>query len=197
LDFTERVRCPRPSLRAPFKTLPRRQDASKSSNRYFLKKISVNQITIPILHLACRQYHQMIKAGISKNNAIRLLEIFEDSYARQYKGGEGRFNVLRAKDIPLWSKAARKYRKGIMSGKLKPKDYVRVEHGTPRRSFADKILALYKKKKLYKKPVNTLVDKKWELAMITLKEDARLNQGFRTMAMKTPRERWHSVGIKF
>ena len=162
-----------------------------------MKKTSVNLITIPQLQLACRQYHQLLKAGISKNYAIRLLELFADQYARQYKGGAGRFNVLRARDIPLWSKAARKYKKGIVIGKLKPRDYVRVEHGTPRRSFADKILVLYKKKKLTEKHVNSLVDNKWELAVITLKEDARLNKGFRTKALNTPRDRWRSVGIKF
>lgn len=162
-----------------------------------LMKESVNQINIKHLRLACRHYYEMRKAGITKNWAIRTLELFVDNYARQYTGGKGRFNVLRAKDITLWSKKARKYKNGIIIGKLKAGNLVRVEHGTPRRSFAEWVINLDEKGKLNSRSVNHLVDTKWELAVITLQEDGRLNESSRIKPFDSPRKRWASVGIKF
>jgi hypothetical protein len=79
----------------------------------------------------------------------------------------------------------------------KPKDYFRVEHGTPRRGFALMVLDLYRKDKMSAKTMATLVERHWKLAVITLEEDERLNKIARSKTFKTPRERWKATGIKF
>jgi len=173
---------------------PRRQRLKKPHR--MKETLSRNLITIPQLELGCRHVDEMLKAGLTENFAIRLLELFTDSYARQHEGGKGVFSPLHVRNICLWSKAARKLKK--KSPNLKPKDYLRVEHGTPRRAFARKILALYREKKLNEKSVNNLVRRYWKLAVITLSEDEKLNKaGFRSKIFAAPGKRWAAGKIAF
>jgi hypothetical protein len=79
----------------------------------------------------------------------------------------------------------------------KPRDYFRVEHGTPRRGFAREILKLYGTDELNEKAVKELVDRRWKLAVITLSEDQHLNKTARSQMFPTPEERWRAAGMEF
>jgi hypothetical protein len=72
-----------------------------------------------------------------------------------------------------------------------------VEHGTPRRSFARKVLKLYQRDNLNAKTMAKLIKRYWKLAVITLEEDERLNKVARSKIFKTPEERWAAAGIAF
>lgn len=159
------------------------------------KPKSRNLITLPQLRLACRHVDEMLKEGLTENFAIRLLELFSDSYARQHIGGRGIFTPLHSRDIDLWSRAARKLKRNKPD--LKPRDYLRVEHGTPRRGFARKVLELYRGKNLNEKSIQKIVRRYWKIAVITLDEDAKLNKMARSKMFSKPEMRWAAAGIKF
>lgn len=74
---------------------------------------------------------------------------------------------------------------------------MRVEHGTPRRGFARKLLALYQKNELTAATMVELVDRDYRLAVITLEEDQYLNRIARSKMFDTPEERWAAAGIEF
>ncbi len=159
------------------------------------KAESKNQISIAQLKLGCRHVLEMRRAGFTENFAIRLLELFADSYARHHAGGTNRFAPLSAKHVRLWSVDARKLRgrcERVGYGKL-----VRVEHGTPRRAFARHVLELHKKACLDAAHMKKLVKQYWEVAVITLEEDRGLNRIARSKMYDSPRKRWAAAGIKF
>lgn len=155
-----------------------------------IKKQSKNQPTIEQLHMACRHISEMKKVGVTMNHAIRLLELLADVYAKLLNGGSA--SPHSAKQVKLWSLAARKFEYS------KPyRNYVLVEHGTPRRAFAMMVLRLYSKGKLNKHEMNKLVKKYWKLAVITLEEDSKLGRIARSKMYKTPDLRWKAAGIRF
>jgi len=160
-----------------------------------IKTSSKNLITIPQLKLACRHVKEMEDAGMTENFAIRGLELFADAYARQSLGGRGRFQPLHVRHIDLWSKAALKMKKRFP--KRRPLEYLRVEHGTPRREFARLVLNLYKKNRLTDLTVKHLVQRYWKLAVITLEEDGRLNKVARKTMLSSPWKRWAKAKIRF
>ncbi len=153
------------------------------------KKKSKNQPTIKHLHIVCRHVGEMEKAGITENHAIRILELLTDIYAKLYMGGSATPHHI--SQVKLWSIKAKKLQKRY------PKVKLRVEHGTPRRGFARKVLNFYRRKKLTKKTMNMLVKKYWKLAVITIDEDYRLNKIARSSIFKTPEARWQAAGIRF
>ena len=155
--------------------------------------MSRNAVSIKHLKLACRHVDEMVRAGVTENHAIRILELFVDVYSKLYKGGSA--TPHNAHQVKLWSIEAKKLQR--KSPKLKPKDCLVVEHGTPRRAFARKVLELYKKKKLTEKSMNKLVNRYWMLAVITIEEDCRLNKIARTKMHASPMERWAAAEIKF
>lgn len=157
------------------------------------RAVSRNSITMDQLSLACRHVKEMIAAGVTENLAIRTLERFADVYAKLLKGGSA--TPHHVSQVELWSVKARNLRKQKPKGK--PKDLFRVEHGTPRREFARKVLTLYQKKKLNKVSMQRLVHRYWKLAVITLEEDRRLNKVARSRMYATPEKRWSAAGIKF
>ena len=157
------------------------------------EKASRNTVTIDQLALACRHFEEMIAAGVTENGAIRILELFADVYAKVHMGGSATPHHVR--QVSLWSVRAIKVRDRMPDAK--PRDYFRVEHGTPRRGFARKVLDLYRKKKLSARTMTKLVERYWKLAVITLEEDQRLNKIARSKTFKTPEERWAAAGIKF
>jgi hypothetical protein len=75
--------------------------------------------------------------------------------------------------------------------------YLRVEHGTPRRHFARLVLDAFKKRKLTRTWMNRHCDKRWKAAVITHAEDKRLSEGGRSTLLKTPDARWAAANIKF
>lgn len=156
-------------------------------------RMSKNRITIEQLALACKHVDEMMSLGVSENLAIRTLEIFADVYANMAHGGSA---VPHAADrVQLWSIEAKKLKD------QHPNDprglHVRVEHGTPRRSFARDVLSLYKSDNLTDQAMLSLATMSWKLAVITLEEDVRLNKLARSRAASSPVERWKMAGISF
>ena len=154
------------------------------------KKPSKNKPTIKQLRMMCRHVDEMEKEGMTINHAIRILELSTDIYAKLLKGGSA--SPHNAGQVKLWSLAAHKFKN------FRPyANYVRVEHGTPRREFARLVLKLYHKNKLNEHEIDNLVKKYWKLAVITLSEDRKLNKIARSEMYKTPKLRWKVAGIRF
>ncbi len=156
-------------------------------------KASKNDITINQLVLACRHFEEMVESGVTRNMAIRTLELFADVYAKLLMGGGA--TPHHVDQVELWSVKARRVRDRIPNAK--PRNYFRVEHGTPRRVFALKVLELYRKGKLNAKNMAKLTEQHWKLAVITLEEDEHLNKVARSASFNTPEERWARAKIEF
>jgi hypothetical protein len=156
-------------------------------------KASNNAVTVEHLAPACRHFEEMLAAGVSENGAIRTLEFFADVYAKVHSGGSATPHHVR--QVSLWSVRAIEVRERMPTAK--PREYFRVEHGTPRRAFARKVLELYWKEELTSKSMPNLVKRYWKLAVITLEEDERLNKIARCKSFKSPDRRWAAAGIKF
>ena len=157
--------------------------------------VSKNQISLEHLEIACRHVEELIKAGVTKNLAIRSLEIFADVYAKLHTGSSA--TPHHVKQVTHWSKAARKMARENPDVAARPGGFLRVEHGTPRRAFASQVLSLYQTGKLSSRTMNALVRKKWKLAVITLEEDRELNRIARSVPSATPDERWRLAKITF
>jgi len=156
--------------------------------------VSKNRPTIEHLAIACRHVHELIAAGVTENHAIRTLELFTDVYAKLLNGGSATPHHVSQIPKSQWSVAARAAFDA--NPKAKPKDSLRVEHGTPRRAFARKVLKLFDRDELNEATMAALVSKWWKLAVITLDEDARLNRMARS-TVTSPEERWRAAGISF
>ncbi|MBP9759775.1 MAG: hypothetical protein KBD24_00210 [Candidatus Pacebacteria bacterium] len=158
------------------------------------KRTSVNQPTIDQLGLLCRHVDEMKQAGLTENFAIRILEVVADVYAKLLHGGSATPHF--AEHVDVWSLAATRAKK--MNPDRGYGEYLRVEHGTPRRAFANLILDLYHEGKLTNQTVDELVRNYWKLAVITLGEDQMLAKGkLRSKMCVTPEERWAMAGIRF
>jgi hypothetical protein len=155
--------------------------------------VSKNAITIDQLRLACHHVEEMIAAGVTENLAIRTLELFADVYAKLHMGGNA--SPHHVGQVKLWSIKATRLRNTIPGAK--PKDHFRVEHGTPRRGFARKLLSLYQRNELNATTMVELVERDYKLAVITLEEDQHLNRIARSKIFDTPEERWAAAGIEF
>ena len=157
------------------------------------KRKSKNQPTVKHLHIVCRHVGEMEKAGITENHAIRILELLTDVYAKLMNGGSASPHSVN--QVSLRSIAALHWLRN--NPKIKPGGYLVVEHGTPRRGFARKVLNLYRRKKLNEKTMDILVKKHWKLAVITVNENNRLNKIARSSIFKTPEARWQAARIRF
>jgi len=157
------------------------------------EKASRNAVTVDHLALACRHFEEMVDAGVTENGAIRTLELFADVYAKVHSGGSA--TPHHVSQVDLWSLEAKKLRERFPEAR--PRDCYRVEHGTPRRGFARKVLELYREDRLSEKAMVRLVKRYWKLAVITLEEDRELNKVARSKTFETPEERWAAAGIKF
>lgn len=132
---------------------------------------------------------------MTENHAIRILELLSDFYAKLARGGPAAPHHVKHVPTKQWSLAARKALDGDPD--LKPKDHLRVEHGTPRRGFARMVLELYDQDTLTEENMAALVNQYWKLAVITVDEDARLSRFARSKVYATPDERWAAAGISF
>lgn len=155
--------------------------------------VSRNAVTIAQLELACRHTEEMMAAGVTENMAIRTLELFVDVYAKLHIGGAA--SPHHVDDVKLWSVDALRLRNRMPNAK--PRSHFRVEHGTPRRAFARTVLNLYQKNDLSRKTMAELIEREYKLAVITLKQDRRLNRIARSKKFDTPEERWAAAGIEF
>ena len=158
-------------------------------------KVSKNHLTIDQLTLACRHVDEMIEAGVTENLAIRTLELFTDVYAKILQGGSA--TPHHVSQVKTWSLKAQKLREALPGAMDNPGRYFRVEHGTPRRSFARKVRQLYQRNKLTARGVAKLVERDYKLAVITLDEDKQLNKLARSKVSSTPAKRWSAAGIEF
>lgn len=150
--------------------------------------MSKNAVTIDQLGIACQNVLDLIAAGMSENLAIRNLEQFANIYAklRQY----GHVNPDHASQFERWSVAAIE---AELANPGRPYgEYLRVEHGTPRRQFARMVLGGFEAGQLTPEWLDDLCDRKWRVAVITHEEDRRLN---RSKACDDPEERWKQAGI--
>jgi hypothetical protein len=154
--------------------------------------MSKNKPTIRQLELLCRHIIELEQAAMTENHAIRTLELVADIYAKTHKGGKA--SVHKAKDVPenQWSLAALEARRNNPS--VADGTFLRVEHGTPRRTFARKVRELHAKGALNEEAMKALADNYWHLAVLTHAEDRLLR---RKDTHESPQERWAAVGIKF
>jgi hypothetical protein len=157
--------------------------------------VSKNQLTVDHLRIACRHVQELVDAGVTENLAIRTLELFTDVYAKLLNGGSATPHHVLQIPREQWSEAAREL--WHKSPRLKPRDYLRVEHGTPRRAFARMVLELYRTNDFSEPSLARLVKTYWKLAVITLDEDSRLNQLARSKPFSSPDERWQHANISF
>lgn len=155
--------------------------------------MSKNALSIDHLKLACRHVEEMMEAGVTENLAIRTLELFVDVYAKLHNGGSA--TPHHVNQVKLWSIKASKLRDALPDAK--PMTYFRVEHGTPRRGFARKVLNLCLENRLTARTMSNLIARDYRLAVITVDEDRTLNKIARSKAFDTPEERWAAAGIDF
>ena len=154
--------------------------------------MSINALTVDQLTLMCRQVDELLAAGITLNLAIRTLETAADAAAKNMILGNASPHSARQVPAAQWSVAART---AYEEHPTRPaREYLRVEHGTPRRAFANLVLESFRFGTLNKEAFEVLVKTRWKLAVITLEEDARLS---RSALMAMPDERWALAGIPF
>lgn len=154
--------------------------------------MSKNSITIEQLNAACRQLEEMLSLGVTENYAIRQLELFANAYAKfQVIGNVSPDHVGHYK---LWSEAALALVKENPSARTA--GLLRVEHGTPRRQFARLIYQQWKTAELTETWMDLTLQKMWNVAVITVEEDRRLNKSARSKLFDSPFDRWRSSGIE-
>jgi hypothetical protein len=152
--------------------------------------MSQNVVTIQQLEMACRHVVELMASGVTENSAVKTLHRLIDVYCKRRLLGY--MSPDHADDYELWSKAARKAKAG---NPQKPYgQYLRVEHGTPRRHFVREVLSTYKSGGLTKSWLDDYCDRNWKVAVITQEEDERLA---RSKAYPTPEERWAAADIQF
>lgn len=158
----------------------------------YISGMSRNKPTIEQLHIICRTVRELMKAGQTQNAAIRQLEEQSEWYARAHHFGMT--NLPPISKLPLWSVAAREAYNADPTRRTDT--YLRKEHGTPRRAFALLVLALWDDGQLTEASMNQLCDQRWEVAVITHEEDARMfREKLRSALMDTPRGRWDACDI--
>ena len=154
--------------------------------------MSINALTVSQITLMCRQVDELIAAGVTLNLAIRTLETAVDSAAKNMVLGNASPHSARQVPLAQWSAAARAAYEESPSRPAK--EYLRVEHGTPRRAFAKVVLEAARLDTLSDETFRALIRDRWKVAVITHEQDRRLP---RSALMSTPDERWASVGIVF
>ena len=153
--------------------------------------MSINSIKIEQITIAARCMEQLLKSGMTENMAIRHLEFLANVYAK--------FKTLRkvsvdhVDEFAMWSAAAIRAKKENPEKKVG--EYLRVEHGTPRRKFAKLVFMAFKEKKLTERWMNSHCKKLWKVAVVTHEEDKKLNK-LRKLDFVTPEARWTHVGIE-
>ncbi len=153
---------------------------------------SINTVKILHLEIACRGMKELLHARMTENFAIRHLEFLVNNYAKQKI--VGKLSPDYADEYPLWSKAALAAKKA--NPNLKYGQYLRVEHGTPRRRFARLVYEAYQEGKLTQDWMDNHCGTLWKVAVITHEEDRRLNMVAKKI-FKTPEERWAAADIEF
>ena len=90
-----------------------------------------NDITFEQLRLACKHVDELSNIGVTENLAIRTLELFADVYANVLQGGSPIPHHVELVPKSQWPIKAKELLR--QNPNAKPRDNLRVEHGTPRR----------------------------------------------------------------
>jgi len=137
---------------------------------------------------------ELVAAGVSENLAIKSLETYTNDYAKHLL--LGRIPPDNADIYDNWSEDARIAK---TANPEKPyREYLRIEHGTPKRQFARLVLEGFKEKKLTRLWMDRLCQERWKVAVITLAEDERLSKlSGRSTLLDTPDARWAAAKIRF
>jgi len=151
--------------------------------------MSKNAVTIEQLKIACRHVRELTNAGMTPNLAIRNLEQFVNIYAKFKTLGHA--SPDHALQYKRWSVEALKLEAANPGRKFG--EYLRVEHGTPRRQFAKMVWKGFEEGNLTTEWLDDLCERKWRVAVITHEEDRRLP---RSEAMNDPEERWRTAKIE-
>lgn len=159
---------------------------------------SKNQYTAEQIGLVCRHVGEQCQAGISENFALRSLIVMVDAYAKLRKLGVA--NPDRADQFETWSVAAVELWKRKKDEKPPPPfgRHLRNEHGYGKSAFARRVLKTYKDSggHLTEETMDSLVDKYWRVAVVTLYEDKRLNGRDRSNeGQRSAEERWKEADI--
>ena len=152
--------------------------------------MSKNTITIQHLDILCRHISELRDAGVTENIAIRLLELCTNIYAKNLIMGNT--NPDHVDQFPRWSKDACKAKKA--NSTLGSGQYLRVEHGTPKRQFARLVFKKFLEQALTKAWMDRFCARRWRVAVVTHEEDRRLA---RSKLFPSPEARWKAVGIEF
>lgn len=157
--------------------------------------MSRNRITVEQIRVACRHVRELMAIGVTENLAIRILEHFVDVYAKLLHGGSATPHHVKQVPQVQWSAAAL----SLMAERpdIRPKDMLRVEHGTPRRALARMVMDIEVADGLTAPALDELLQRVWKLAVITAEEDSALNRLARSRAFDTPDDRWRAAGIVF
>jgi hypothetical protein len=140
-------------------------------------KVRRKRVTYAQLIASCQAFDTMIKARVIENLAIRSLTMVIGVYADEVHGGK----------ILLVSRAAR----------LAPHAERRREHGAPRVPFARLIMKTWENKSSEAHAL-ALIEKHWQIAIITKEEDQRLTAlGLRSKLIESAQARWAVAGIVF
>lgn len=153
--------------------------------------MSVNAITVTQISVACRHFQELRDAGVTENLGIRILEHLVDVYAKLLTGGSATPHHVRQVASAQWSIAALALRS------QDPNAPLRVEHGTPKRALARLVFQLWELEHLTQTKLDSLIQHRWKLAVITLEEDRRLNRLARSKLFASPDERWAAAEISF
>jgi hypothetical protein len=157
--------------------------------------LSINAVTFNQLEVACRHVDELMATGMTKNLAIRNLQEYVNRYGKMRE--LGRIGPDDVGQYELWSKealAARAANHGLKSGQ-----YMRIEHGTPRRQIARLVPEKYHKGELTREWMDDLCARMWRVAVVTHEEDSRLNhlnRLARRPLYADPAEHWAAAGIE-
>ena len=154
--------------------------------------MSKNACTVEQLKLMCQHYDKIVAAGVTANLAIRSLEAAVDATAKHRVIGNAGPHSVRQVPSNQWSRAAKAAHS--LNPDRSAKEYLRVEHGTPRRAFTKLILEAHRAGNLNDQTFEGLITKHWKIAVITLDEDTRLP---RSEMRESPDKRWADAGIHF
>jgi hypothetical protein len=141
--------------------------------------------------LALAYMKKLRDAGVTHNKVHREIMFRIDGANNARKGHYSGAKGFNKSTIDLWSA------KALAAFKKDPTVKLRVEHGSPRTPFAQRIFNLYLRDKLTEKLFNKMLDEHYKLAVITLEEDKRISaNGHRSVMHDTPDMRWKAAGIK-
>jgi|SRR5271165_1477182 len=157
------------------------------SDRYYVSRGWIYECVL----IALEYMKKLRDAGVTHNQIHREIMFRIDGANNARKGHYSGAKGFNKSTIDLWSV------KALAAYKKDPKVKLRVEHGSPRTPFAQRVFNLYLRNKLTEKLFNKMLDDHYKLAVITLDEDQKIRaNGDRSVMHDAPEMRWKAAGIK-